>query len=58
MFADAPVVEMLVDSDPAVNTGVEGLWKERGEKGGRQLPFPLQGRLEEWIKGNEGRMSA
>jgi len=52
MFADSPTVEMLVDSDPAVNRGVEALWKDRGENGGRQVPFPLQGRLDEWITGN------
>ena len=58
MFADAPAVEMLVDSDPIVNRSVEKLWRDRGGNGGRQVPFPLQGRLDEWIAGKDVGKSA
>jgi hypothetical protein len=50
MFADAPTVEMLVDSNPAVNKAVEKLW-QNGEDA-KLPPFPLQGRLDVWIKEN------
>jgi hypothetical protein len=47
------MVEMLLDSDPSMSTEVKELWKAR-EKGVRdEVPFPLEGRLDEWIKGND-----
>jgi hypothetical protein len=51
MFADAPVVEMLMDSDPSKSLVVAKWWKEIGE--GRCPPYPLQGRLEDWVAENE-----
>lgn len=50
------MVEMLVDSDPVVNRSVEWLWRDR--KKGSQVPFPLQGRLDEWIVENETEKTA
>jgi hypothetical protein len=51
MFADAPAVEILVDSDPKVNRDVESLWRDYEVV--RQPPFPLESRLDEWISLNE-----
>jgi hypothetical protein len=47
-FADAPVVEILVDSDPQKNPDAKVLWLTFYEKKIRP-PFPLTGRLDEWI---------
>lgn len=46
-FADAPVVEMLVDSDPKINKDVGSLWENAGVV--RLPPFPLEGKLGDWI---------
>ncbi len=51
MFAEAPAVEMLVDSDPKVNMKVGSLWKDYEVV--RQPPFPLESRFDEWISLNE-----
>jgi hypothetical protein len=51
-FADAPAVEVLVDSDRNVNSFVERL-RKRGVYKSAGPPFPLQGRLDEWIKNND-----
>jgi hypothetical protein len=47
MFADAPAIEVLIESDPAKNQTISGLreWAKLAEK----PPFPLNGRLDEWI---------
>ena len=47
-FADAPVVEILVDSDPQKDPDVKALWLTFYEKKVRP-PFPLVERLDEWI---------
>jgi len=47
-FADAPVVEILVDSDPQKDPDAKALWLTFYEKKIRP-PFPLTGRLDEWI---------
>ncbi|CAL3962218.1 unnamed protein product [Diplocarpon coronariae] len=53
-FADAPTVEMIADSDPCVNQLANRAWEEFGRDGVRRVPFPLQGRLDNWIeKGRE-----
>ncbi|PBP22643.1 hypothetical protein BUE80_DR006561 [Diplocarpon rosae] len=49
-FADAPTVEMMVDSDPNVNELACRIWEEAGREGVRRVPFPLLGRLDEWIE--------
>jgi hypothetical protein len=46
-FADAPVVEMMLDSAPFQD--VLELW---GSMARKQLPFPLEGNLGEWIREN------
>lgn len=48
-FADAPVIELLVESDPEANASTRKLWEEYD---GRQSPppFPLEGRLDDWIE--------
>lgn len=43
-FADAPIIELLIDSDPSKSEAVKALWKT----GSKQPPFPLTGRLDEW----------
>lgn len=48
-FADAPVVEVLVDSDPTKNKHVNDLWQFKR----RQPPFPLKGTLESWERETE-----
>jgi len=53
-FADAPVVEMLMDSDPAENHVAESLWQGAGVT--KQPPFPLQGRLDDWIRTNHAEL--
>jgi hypothetical protein len=66
-FADAPSVSVLVDSDPSKSQEVKELWSQRelaySLRGGAKemvVPFPLEGRLDEWIArtesgvGNEG----
>ena len=50
MFADAPAVEMLLDSHPQKSESMAMLWKEKENV--KKPPFPLQGRLDEWIKEN------
>ncbi|KAH6724838.1 Dihydroneopterin aldolase-domain-containing protein [Leptodontidium sp. MPI-SDFR-AT-0119] len=58
MFADAPTVEMVVDSDPEKSQVARGVWERVGKEGGgvgvREVPFPLVGRLDEWIARGEG----
>lgn len=51
MFADAPTVEMVVDSDPEASQVAKDVWESVGEKGVRKVPFPLEGRLNAWIEG-------
>jgi hypothetical protein len=46
MFADAPVVEVLVDSDPSKSEVVKALWESHTNA--MQPPFPLQGTLATW----------
>ncbi len=50
-FADAPAVEVLIDSNPQKSEVAARLWKEMESV--KSPPFPLQGRLDEWIKKNE-----
>ena len=57
MFADAPTVECLVDSDPSKSAEVKELWNAREKGQMKQVPFPLEGRLDEWIKKNDLRWS-
>ena len=52
MFADAPTVECLVDSDPSKSAEVKDLWKAREKVQRKQVPFPLQGRMDQWIEKN------
>jgi hypothetical protein len=42
-LADAPVVELLIDSAKIL----------RLNNHAKTPPFPLQGRLDEWIRGND-----
>jgi len=51
MLADASVVEMLVDSDPSRNGMAKKLWEAWLEHAAVP-PFPLQGRLDEYIAKN------
>jgi hypothetical protein len=44
---------MLLDSDPSKSTEVKELWKAREKEGAKVVPFPLEGRLDEWIGKNE-----
>lgn len=46
-FADNPIVEFVLDSSPS-NAVVKKLWAER--ESAESPPFPLQGRLDEWVK--------
>lgn len=50
ILADAPAVEVLVDSDPGINAFTRELLAAnvRNEK----PPFPLRGRLDVWIQEN------
>lgn len=50
-WADAPAVEMVLssDGDPELPTD-DGPGVGAGAK---MVPFPLQGRLDEWIRENE-----
>lgn len=50
-FADAPAVEVLVHSSPEVNSSVANLWKNKTLLKGP--PFPLQSRLNDWVKENK-----
>jgi hypothetical protein len=43
-MADAPVVEILVDSKDMI---------DRASPSVKALPFPLQGRLDEWVREND-----
>jgi len=53
-FAAAPSVSMLLDSDPSQSQEVRELWeRRRGGDGKVVLPFPLEGRLDEWIERHE-----
>lgn len=51
MFADAPIVEVMVDSDPSHSEAMNALWKDIGAS--IHPPFPLQGRLADWEKEKE-----
>lgn len=51
VFADAPMVEMVRSSDPNVDKESEALRRlSTGDK--VQVPYPLQGRLDNWIRSN------
>ncbi|CZS91506.1 uncharacterized protein RAG0_02109 [Rhynchosporium agropyri] len=59
-FADAPTVSMVVDSDPGNSEVAREVWGRNAGKGAiRRVPFPLVGRLEEWIEkqGNDRESS-
>jgi hypothetical protein len=49
-FADAPAVEILVDSDVRVNSFTKTLLESKIEN--KKPPFPLEKRLDHWIQGN------
>ena len=49
-FAEAPAVEILIDSNPDVNGFARHLL--RGNMKARKPPFPLQGSLNQWIREN------
>ncbi|KAN0122632.1 Dihydroneopterin aldolase domain containing protein [Hyaloscypha variabilis] len=52
-FAAAPSVSLLLDSDPSKSQEVSELWERRkGGEGKLVVPFPLEGRLDEWIGRN------
>lgn len=51
MFADAPTVEMMLDSDPESNEVARSVWENVAKEGVTRVPFPLDGRLDEWIEG-------
>lgn len=53
IFADAPTVEMVLDSDPESNEVARGVWETVAREGVRKVPFPLNGRLDEWIQGEK-----
>jgi len=54
MFADAPTVEMVVDAACWLRE-LPGRARARlMDKGAERIPFPLQGRLDEWIAQNGG----
>jgi len=53
-FADAPVVEMTIDSDPYRNPRMQAWFVNNHEA--KLPPSPLQGRLDEWIASNEIKM--
>ncbi len=53
MFADAPAVEMLINSNPRKSEIAARLWGETEKTKAKKPPFPLQGRLDEWIEKNE-----
>lgn len=46
-FADAPVVEVTLETGPDRNPMMEAIYRNATET--PQPPFPLQGRLDEWI---------
>ena len=50
-FADAPMVEMTLDSDPDKDPKMEALWECAAKI--QPPPFPLQGRLDQWLASNE-----
>lgn len=54
MFAAAPTVEVVVDSDPEKSVWVKGVWDKIGEVVEKRVPFPLEGRLDEWIGKGKG----
>jgi hypothetical protein len=47
IFADAPMIEMLLDSNPSHNGVAEEVFRKVGQA--KRPPFPLEGRLDEWI---------
>lgn len=47
IFADAPMIEMLLDSNPSHNGVAEEVFRNVGQA--KRPPFPLEGRLDEWI---------
>ncbi|RDL36888.1 uncharacterized protein BP5553_06240 [Venustampulla echinocandica] len=53
-FADAPTVELLVHSDPLKNKTTEKFY-EVSARDMPEVPFPLQGRLDEWLEQNRVR---
>jgi hypothetical protein len=50
-FAEAPVVEILVDSNPDINGFARQLL--RSNMKAKKPPFPLQGSLNQWIREND-----
>jgi hypothetical protein len=50
-FADAPVVEMTLDTDPEKDSKMKTLWDCAATS--QPPPFSLQGRLDEWIASNK-----
>jgi hypothetical protein len=53
-FADAPVVEITIDSDPDKNPMTKSMWGNATKI--QRPPFPLQGWLDEWITSNKIKM--
>ena len=53
-FADAPIVEIMVDAHPERTDSekVKRAWD--GFEKTKAPPFPLQGRLDEWIRKQGG----
>lgn len=49
MFAEAPMVEVLIDSDPTKSKAVSDLWQFKR----RQPPFPLKRSLRDWENDTE-----
>lgn len=48
IFADAPAVEILVDSDARINKVTRELLESKIEN--QKPPFPLESRLDVWIQ--------
>ena len=52
--SEAPVVEILFDCDPEKNAGARRIWDGVRMAEVRRPPFPLEGRLDEWIERESG----
>jgi Dihydroneopterin aldolase len=58
MFADAPAIEIIRSSDPSLDVESKKLYEEWFQNDDEHeigafrpgIPFPLQGRLDEWIE--------